>query len=181
MLAFLATLPEPKRQPNLLFAAARWLGGDPDSYADLRSVLLERPAELAELMLAQPARGRLASRHRPQSARRHRRGRCCVVALLDLAGRAGALAAQAPSHATLVVFHSAVLVYVSPSKRRAFAAAVSDLDAVWLSNEAPGVLPDLINSPTPPPDTDPFVLVRDGHTTVAFTDGHGSWIHWIEP
>jgi hypothetical protein len=99
----------------------------------------------------------------------------------DLVDDLVALAAQAPSHATLVVFHSAVLVYVSPSKRRAFAAAVSDLDAVWLSNEAPGVLPDLINSPAPPPDTDPFVLVRDGHTTVAFTDGHGSWIHWIEP
>ncbi len=29
VLAFLATLPEPKRQPNLLFAAERWLGGTP--------------------------------------------------------------------------------------------------------------------------------------------------------
>jgi hypothetical protein len=79
------------------------------------------------------------------------------------------------------VFHSAVLVYVSPSRRRDFAAAVSDLDAVWLSNEVPGVLPDLINQPTPPPDTDPFVLVRDGRTVVAFTDGHGNWIQWITP
>jgi hypothetical protein len=81
---------------------------------------------------------------------------------------------------TLVVFHSA-LVYVSRSRRRDFAVAVSDLDAVWLSNEVPGVLPDLINQPTPPPDTNPFVLVRDGRTVVAVTDGHGNWIQWITP
>jgi hypothetical protein len=46
MLAFLATLPEPKRQPNLLFAAAHWLAGVPDSYAALRAVVLERSAAL---------------------------------------------------------------------------------------------------------------------------------------
>jgi hypothetical protein len=53
MLAFLATLPEPKRQPNLLFAAARRLAGTvPDTYADLRTVVLEHTDALVALMLA---------------------------------------------------------------------------------------------------------------------------------
>jgi len=285
MLGFLATLPESKRQPNLLFAAARWLGGTPDSYADLRSVLLERRAELAGLMLARSTQTNEAARCAtllpvlmalPQPLALLEVGASAGLTLLpdrfgyDFGGRvtltapdpaapvlrcqphgpvplphglpeviwrAGIdlnpldvtceedvawlrcliwpgepdrderltaavavarqdpprlirgdlvddlvdLAAQAPSHATLVVFHSAVLAYVSPSKRRDFAAAVSTVDAVWLSNEAPGVLPDLINPPTPPPGTDPFVLVRDGRKALALTDGHGKWIQWITP
>ena len=40
-----------------------------------------------------------------------------------------------PSGASLVVYHSAVLAYVELPKRRAFADAVRDLGAVWLSNE----------------------------------------------
>ena len=41
VLAWLGTLPPLKRQPNLVFAAARWHGAPaPGSYADLRSVLL---------------------------------------------------------------------------------------------------------------------------------------------
>ena len=81
-----------------------------------------------------------------------------------------------PAHATLVVFHSAVLPYVEPGRRREFVAAVGRLDAVWLSNEAPGVLGDLVDEPAPPPGTDAFVLVRDGRSALAFTDGHGTWI-----
>jgi uncharacterized protein DUF2332 len=53
MLAFLAALPEPKRQPNLLFAAARQLADAvPGSYADLRSVVLDQPDALTRLILA---------------------------------------------------------------------------------------------------------------------------------
>jgi hypothetical protein len=98
----------------------------------------------------------------------------------DLVNDLAALAAQAPSHATLVVFHSAVLVYISAARRRDFAAAIADLNApIWLSNEAPGTLADLSNEPTPPPDTGAFVLARDGHTALALTDDHGTWIEWI--
>jgi hypothetical protein len=25
----------------------------------------------------------------------------------------------------------------------------------------------------------PFVLVRDGQATLAITEGHGGWVHWL--
>jgi len=252
MLAFLADLPGPKRQPNLLFAAIRWLGGLPGSYPDLRAVALERRAELTELMLArrtqtnEPARcaallpefaalpqplallevgasagltllpdrysydyaGRTLTGPDPAAPvlRCEPRGpvpvperlpqvawragidlnpldvtdpddvawlRCLIwpgepdredrlaaaVAVArqhpprltrgDLVDDLAAVAAEAPAEATLVVFHSAVLVYVPEPRRRDFAAAVEELDAVWLSNEVPGVLPELVGQPSP--------------------------------
>jgi hypothetical protein len=95
----------------------------------------------------------------------------------DLLTDLPALAARAPAEATLVVFHSAVLAYVDPADRERFAQTVRDLGAVWLSNEAPGVVPGL-------PCTDfregTFVLGRDGRTPLAFADGHGAWLHWLD-
>jgi hypothetical protein len=282
VLAFLATLPEAKRQPNLLFAAVRLLAGLPGGYGELRTVVHGRAAELAEVMLSrrtqtnEPARcatllpvlaalpqplallevgasagltllpdrydydygGQSLSSGDPAApvlscrpvgpvpvpdALPHvvwRAGldlnpldvrdpddlawlRCLVwpgepdrldrleaaaavarrdpprIVRGDLVDDLPALAAQAPPHATLVVFHSAVLVYVDPDRRCEFAATVGALDAVWLSNEAPGVLPGPVDAPAPRPGTDAFVLTRDGRTAVALTDGHGTWIEWI--
>ncbi len=84
------------------------------------------------------------------------------------------VAAQAPSEATLVVYHSGVLAYVDQDKRRAFAAAVADLGAVWLSNEAEGVLPNLDLDLDRRPGT--FVLVREAATSslAPTRTGHGS-------
>jgi hypothetical protein len=65
----------------------------------------------------------------------------------DLLTDLPALAAEAPADATLVVYHSAVLAYVSPAGRQQFAATVRGLGAVWLSSEGPGVVPGL---PIPP-------------------------------
>lgn len=48
----------------------------------------------------------------------------------------------APSGATLVVFHSAVLAYLSSDGRQRFAKQMLARDDVtWISNEAPGVFP----------------------------------------
>ncbi|TQM14735.1 DUF2332 domain-containing protein [Pseudonocardia kunmingensis] len=282
VLAFLATLPEPKRQPNLLFAAVRHLVGLPGSYAGLRAAVLERPAELTDVVLSrrtqtnEPARcatllpalaalpqplallevgasagltllpdryrydydghtltngdpGAPVLRCRPvgpvpvpaelprvvwragldlnpldvtdpddlawlgclvwpgEHGRQERLAAAAAVARRDpprivrgdLVDDLPALAAQAPSDATLVVFHSAVLHYVDPDRRREFADAVGHLGAVWLSNEAPGVLTDLRDAPAPRAGTDAFLLVRDGRTPLAFTDGHGTWVEWV--
>jgi hypothetical protein len=100
-----------------------------------------------------------------------------VVHRGDLLTDLPALAAQAPAGATLVVYHSAVLAYVEPRKRRHFAGIVRGLAAVWLSNEGPGVVPDL---PVPPCQGAPFVLARDGRTPIAITDSHGTWVRWLE-
>ena len=54
----------------------------------------------------------------------------------DLCHDLPSLAAQAPSNATLVVFHTAVLAYVPDRRERAaFAETVGELDAVWVANE----------------------------------------------
>jgi hypothetical protein len=51
VLAFLATLPPAKRQPNLLFAAARYLLGEPADLAALHTLVTGRRDELAGTML----------------------------------------------------------------------------------------------------------------------------------
>jgi hypothetical protein len=57
------------------------------------------------------------------------------------------LVAEAPKDALLVIFHSAVLPYVSPERRPTFCRLLASLsherDIVWLSNEGPGVIPEL--------------------------------------
>jgi hypothetical protein len=88
------------------------------------------------------------------------------------------LAAEAPPDATLVVFHTAVIAYLSPAERERFREQVGLLSAVWVSNEGPGVLPGL---PVPTPAAvgrSQFVLARDGDP-VAFCDPHGRWIQWL--
>src|ERR1700683_3610866 len=52
ILRFLDSLPPQKRQPNLLFAAARYLLGDPVGITRLRALVRRNPAELAAVMMA---------------------------------------------------------------------------------------------------------------------------------
>ncbi len=99
-----------------------------------------------------------------------------VVHRGDLLTDLPALAAQAPADATLVVYHSAVLAYLTPADRQRFARTVRRLPASWLSNEGPAILPAL---PVPACQGAPFVLARDGHTPLAITDPHGTWLHWL--
>lgn len=77
----------------------------------------------------------------------------------------------------LVIYHSAVLAYVAPADRERFAQTVRGLTAVWLSNEAPGVVPGL---PRTRFREGTFVLGHGGRTPLAFTDGHGTWLHWLD-
>ena len=66
VLAWLGTLPAIKRQPNLVFAAARWHGAPaPGPYAGLRRTLLHREPEVRATVLARATQtnevGRLAT------------------------------------------------------------------------------------------------------------------------
>jgi hypothetical protein len=85
------------------------------------------------------------------------------------------LAAQAPRDATLVIYHTSVLCYVTPDKREQVASAVRSLGAIWLSNEAPGIL---AGTAGPALDGHMCVLARDGHP-IAYTDSHGTWLQWL--
>jgi hypothetical protein len=96
----------------------------------------------------------------------------------DLRHDLAALAAQAPEHATLVVFHTAVLAYVrDAADRRAFGGTVRRLGAQWVSNESAELFdePDL-----PPRPWGRFLLSLNGRG-VAYTDAHGAAIDWFAP
>ena len=77
-----------------------------------------------------------------------------------------------------MIYHSAVLAYLSPEDHRRFASTVCELDCVWLANEAPGVVAGV-----PEPDgyqgPGPFVLTRDGRDALAIAEGHGGWVQWL--
>jgi hypothetical protein len=81
------------------------------------------------------------------------------------------LAHEAPADATLVVFHSAVLAYLSPEDRSHFLGLVNDLPGHWISNEGQSVLP-VFPSPSIRADDGRFVLSVDGRPR-ALTDPHG--------
>jgi hypothetical protein len=278
VLAFLAALPPAKRQPNLLFAAARYMLGRPAGIASLRALVAGRGQELAAVMRArrtqtnEPARctsllpalmllpqplallevgasagltllpdrysydyaGHRIAGTDPQAPvlRCEPRGpvplpdrvpdvrwragldlnpldvtsdddvrwlRCLLwpgepgrdsrlagaiatarrdppaVHRGDLLTDLPALARQAPAGATLVIYHSAVLGYLSAGERRRFAETVRGLDAVWLSN-------DVQHSPDVPVlaiGEASFHLIQDGRTLLATADNHGTWLRWL--
>lgn len=156
-------LPLPEQMPEIVWRAG--LDVDPldiTSDDDLRWLLcLIWPGDeaRAERLLAAAA-----------TARRHR----STIHAGDLLDDLPPVAAAAPRHATLVIFHTAVLAYVSATRRQAFASLVAQLGAVWLSNEGEGVLPFL-----PAERHGDFLLIRDGSELLARSDPHGAWIEWV--
>lgn len=99
----------------------------------------------------------------------------------DLLTDLEALARQAPSNATLVVFHTAVLAYIADQAARdRFAATVRSLNATWISNESPGVFPTIAARVRRRGPQGAFLLSVDGNP-VAWTQPHGGWIDWLEP
>jgi hypothetical protein len=123
-----------------------------------------------------------------QQARRDRLRQALAVARRDpprlvrgdLRDALPQLAAEAPRGARLVVFHTAVLAYVTaPDERAAFTRTVKALDATWIANEVPGVFPD-IAAKAPSRPSRRFLLSVDGEP-VAWTDPHGAAIDWITP
>ena len=89
------------------------------------------------------------------------------------------LAKGAPHDATLVVFHSAVMPYLAEEDRTEVVAMMSRLEAVWISFEARGVLPDIdARLPASASADKSFVLARDGQP-IALASQHGRSLHWL--
>jgi hypothetical protein len=89
-----------------------------------------------------------------------------------------ALASQAPTNATLVVFHSAMFAYISPEERRAIANTIAKLNSVWISNEACVVSPVQSEGLSAMCPDGEFLLARSNQP-MACTDPHGRWIRWF--
>lgn len=284
VLALIGTLPELKRQPNLVLAAARWHGAEPGPYDGLRRILLEQWPAVRETVLTRATQtnevarcatllpvlaglpgpfallevgasaglclhlDRYSYRWLDGSALDPADGPSPVVLTCEVSGdpplpvtmpevvwRAGidlnpldvrdddamawlenlvwpgqderrarlraaielaredppalvqgdlvdalpALVEQAPQDATLVVFHSAVIVYLPPDRRADYARMMRDFVSArrlhWISNEGPEVVPGI--SLSAPPDGF-FALGLDG-VPVALTHGHGRSLHWL--
>lgn len=96
----------------------------------------------------------------------------------DLRNDLTALIDEAPSDATIVVFHTAVLSYVSDRESRdEFAQRMIDANVIWLSNEAPRVFPQFGDFSSPRRGL--FLLASNGNPT-AWTGPHGQSVDWIE-
>jgi hypothetical protein len=91
------------------------------------------------------------------------------------------LCREAPTSATLVIFHTAVLAYVAnQADRQAFADRVMPLCQYWVSNEAPGVFPEAASRAGGRGAPGRFLLCVNG-APVAWTDPHGGALKWIGP
>ncbi|MFC7495421.1 MULTISPECIES: DUF2332 domain-containing protein [unclassified Nocardioides] len=101
----------------------------------------------------------------------------------DLLTELPALVDAASAYGTVVVFHSAVIAYLTDEDRARFAAMMAGLVAEgrcrWVSNESSRVLPDVsATGPARPAGARGFVLGVDGRA-VARTHGHGRWMRWL--
>jgi hypothetical protein len=98
----------------------------------------------------------------------------------DLLGNAlEDLCREAPTDATLVVFHTAVLAYVgNRADRQAFAERAMRLGQYWLSNETPRVFRHAADRDAAGEGAGRFLLSVNG-SPVAWTDPHGASLEWI--
>jgi hypothetical protein len=100
----------------------------------------------------------------------------------DATAGLAALAAEAPKDATLVIQNSAAIVYLTPENRADFIELVTGMDARWVSNEGPVIVPSALAGvgKRVPPEKDEFLLALDGHP-LAWVGPHGQRLDWLEP
>lgn len=94
----------------------------------------------------------------------------------DAVDRIDALAAAAPSGATLVVTTPGVLVHIPWERRNALVARIAALDARWLTIDPPGAL-DVWSPSVDADDWPGFVVAIDGRVRAA-ADPLGRWWEW---
>ena len=164
-----AATPVPTRPPRVVWRAGLDLNpvdlADPGEVAWLEALVWpEQTDRLARLRAAI----KIASEQKPRLVK----GDLCK----DLA----ALAREVPKDVTLVIFHTAVLPYVSSApEREEFAQSVGSLCDYWIANETPRVLPGIARRAGQEGPRGSFLLSVNG-APVAWADPHGAWLDWID-
>lgn len=164
-----AETPLPRELPNIVWRAGLDLDpievGDPAQTAWLETLVwpeqTERLANLrAAIEIARTVKPRLV------------RGDLLGEALAQLCG-------EAPRNATRVLFHTAVVTYVTDrADRQAFMERAASLCDVWISNEVPGVFPTIASRAGANTTPGRFLLAVNG-APVAWCDPHGAALEWI--
>ena len=163
-----AATPVPTRPPRVV-----WRAG-----LDINPVDLADPAEVAwlETLVWPEQTDRLARLRAAIMIATEQKPRLVKG---DLRTDLAALAQEAPKDATLVIFHTAVLAYISPAaEREAFARSVASLCDYWIANEAPQVFPDIARRVGREGPGGSFLLSVNG-APVSWTDPHGASVDWI--
>jgi hypothetical protein len=163
-----AATPVPERLPRIV-----WRAG-----LDLAPIDLSDPGEVAwlEALVWPEQTGRLARLRTAIEIASEQKPR---VVKGDLRTDLAALAREAPRDATLVIFHTAVLAYISPAaEREAFARSVGSLCDFWIANEAPQVFPGIAGRARGEGPRGSFLLSVNG-APMAWTDPHGASVGWI--
>lgn len=96
----------------------------------------------------------------------------------DLDEQLDRVAAGAPADDTLVVFHTAVLMYLDEQARARFAEHVRELPGHWLSVEGRAVTPGIRVREDVENDSSDLVLALDG-VQLAWAQPHGRAIRWV--
>ncbi|MDQ6753073.1 MAG: DUF2332 domain-containing protein [Actinomycetota bacterium] len=98
----------------------------------------------------------------------------------DLNAKVPELAAAAPKGTTVVVFHTAVLSYLSAGARLDFQDAAGQLPCRWIANEAIGVIASALPQLPQPIEEHRgmFVPALDGKPQ-AWTTPHGQSLEWF--
>jgi hypothetical protein len=163
------TTPIPSAMPRIVWRAGLDLNpidiADPEQAAWLETLVWpEQTQRLSNLRAAM----QVAMVARPDL----RKGNLLGDALRQLCG-------EAPSSATLVIFHTAVLAYIQERPlREAFAAQAMALAPFWISNEGARVFPGIADRTEPDTGAGRFLLAVNG-APLAWTDPHGAAIDWI--
>lgn len=157
--------PVPTRLPRVV-----WRAGIDLAPLDVRS---EQDARWLRCLVGPGQDDRLADL---DAAIRIARSAPPVLVRGDLTERLPELARQAPAGATLVVFHNAVLTYLSDVARQAFAATVRSLPARWIAYEGSTVLGLF---PQGPSVRRGQFFVADQGTVVATADAYGRRLDWL--
>ncbi|MBC7591830.1 MAG: DUF2332 domain-containing protein [Salinibacterium sp.] len=162
-------VPIPHRMPDVV-----WRAG-----IDLNPLDVDDPVEMAWLeALIWPEHEE--RRRRLRSAIRIAQREPPRIVRSDAVTGLAALAAEAPTDATLVVFHSAVLAYFSRADREAFVKLALNLPGHWISNEGQGIVVSAAEQlATAGVDPSLFAVCLDGRP-VAFAGGHGQSLQWID-
>ena len=163
-----AATPVPARLPRVV-----WRAG-----LDLKPVDLSDPDEVGwlEALVWPEQTGRLARLRAAIEIAAEQKPRLVKG---DLRTDLAALAQEAPKDATLVIFHTAVLPYVSSAaEREKFARSVGLLCDFWVANETPRVLLDIASRAGREGPKGTFLMSVNG-VPVAWTDPHGASVDWI--